>query len=71
MKAIGIDLGERRVGVAVSDPDGIVATPYAVIDLNAKSGSSAKASKSGCPSRLPLKHPVRHPAKHCARNCRR
>lgn len=45
MKAIGIDLGERRVGVAVSDPDGIVATPYAVIDLHAKSGSSAKASK--------------------------
>ena len=44
MKAIGIDLGERRVGVAVSDPDGIVATPYAVIDLNAKSGSSARAS---------------------------
>ena len=44
MKAIGIDLGERRVGVAVSDPDGIVATPYAVIDLHAKSGSSAKAS---------------------------
>ena len=45
MKAIGIDLGERRVGVAVSDPDGIVATPYAVIDLHAKSGSSAKASR--------------------------
>ena len=44
MKAIGIDLGERRVGVAVSDPDGIVATPYAVIDLHAKSGSSTKAS---------------------------
>ena len=45
MRAIGIDLGERRVGVAVSDPDGIVATPYAVIDLHAKSGSSAKASR--------------------------
>jgi len=44
VRAIGIDLGERRVGVAVSDPDGIVATPYAVIDLHAKSGSSAKAS---------------------------
>lgn len=39
MKAIGIDLGERRAGVAVSDPDGKVATPYAVIDLQAKSGN--------------------------------
>ena len=45
MKALGIDLGERRVGVAVSDPDGIVATPYAVIDLRAKSGRSGKASR--------------------------
>ena len=42
MKAIGIDLGERRAGVAVSDPDGIVATPYAVIDLRAKSGTSSQ-----------------------------
>lgn len=38
MRVIGVDLGERRVGVAVSDPDGIVATAYATIDLPAKSG---------------------------------
>jgi len=29
---IGIDLGERRVGVAVSDPEGLVATPLTVLD---------------------------------------
>ena len=52
MKAIGIDLGERRVGVAVSDPDGIVATPYAVIDLHAKSSSSAKASRQALCQKL-------------------
>ena len=52
MKAIGIDLGERRVGVAVSDPDGIVATPYAVIDLHAESGSSAKASSQALCQKL-------------------
>lgn len=38
VRVIGVDLGERRVGVAVSDPDGIVATAYATIDLSAKSG---------------------------------
>ena len=43
MKAIGVDLGGRRVGVAVSDPDGIVATPYGVIELHAKSGRSSHA----------------------------
>lgn len=42
MKAIGIDLGERRAGVAVSDPDGKVATPYAVIELPAKSGNPSQ-----------------------------
>jgi putative Holliday junction resolvase len=29
---LGIDLGERRVGVAVSDPDGLVATPLGLLD---------------------------------------
>ena len=38
VRVIGVDLGERRVGVAVSDPDGIVATAYATIDLSVKSG---------------------------------
>lgn len=36
MRVIGVDLGERRVGVAVSDPEGIVATPYATIDLKSE-----------------------------------
>ncbi len=29
---IGVDVGSVRVGVAVSDPDGILATPYATLD---------------------------------------
>ncbi len=32
MKYLGLDLGKRRVGVAVSDPDGKVAVPLTVID---------------------------------------
>ena len=29
---IGLDIGEKRIGVAVSDPSGSVATPFAVLD---------------------------------------
>lgn len=29
---MGLDIGEKRIGVAVSDPDGRVATPLTVID---------------------------------------
>lgn len=28
---MGVDLGTRRIGVAISDGDGMVATPYAVL----------------------------------------
>lgn len=31
-RLVGIDLGARRIGVALSDPGGTTATPYAVID---------------------------------------
>ncbi len=32
MRAIGLDLGSRRIGVAVSDPGGILATPHSFIE---------------------------------------
>lgn len=31
MRKIGLDLGSRRVGVALSDPLGMIASPYAVL----------------------------------------
>lgn len=31
-RAVGVDLGAKRVGVAVSDPDGILASPHEVLD---------------------------------------
>ncbi|MDP9420496.1 MAG: Holliday junction resolvase RuvX [Actinomycetota bacterium] len=31
MRVVGVDLGSRRIGVAVSDPSGTLATPYTVI----------------------------------------
>jgi putative Holliday junction resolvase len=39
MRVVGIDLGERRIGVAVSDSEGTVASPYAVIE---RSGDPAR-----------------------------
>ena len=38
MRALGLDLGERRIGVAVGDSDGRVATPLPVL---ARSGARA------------------------------
>lgn len=32
MRMLGLDIGERRIGVAVSDPSGRVATPLKVLD---------------------------------------
>jgi putative holliday junction resolvase len=31
-RALGLDLGERRIGVAVSDDGGLIATPYETVD---------------------------------------
>ncbi len=31
-RVLGVDLGSRRIGLAISDPDGRVATPRGVID---------------------------------------
>ena len=38
MRAVGLDLGTRRIGVAVSDRDGILASPHTVIT---RSGDAA------------------------------
>src|SRR5574340_1578115 len=32
MRALGLDIGAARVGVAISDPSGCVASPIAVLD---------------------------------------
>jgi putative Holliday junction resolvase len=39
MRVLGIDLGSKRIGVAVSDPTGTLASPYEVV---ARSGDPAR-----------------------------
>jgi putative Holliday junction resolvase len=38
MKAVGLDLGERRIGVAVSDRAGTLASPWTVIERSGERG---------------------------------
>ncbi|HEY7138358.1 MAG TPA: Holliday junction resolvase RuvX [Acidimicrobiia bacterium] len=37
-RALGVDLGTRRIGLALSDPTGTVASPYAVLTRSADRG---------------------------------
>ena len=32
MRTLGLDVGDKRIGVALSDPEGILASPYSVIE---------------------------------------
>jgi putative Holliday junction resolvase len=44
VRILALDIGEKRIGVAVSDPTGTVATPVSVVD-------AAKAMGDGAPLR--------------------
>jgi putative Holliday junction resolvase len=39
VRALGLDVGERRIGVAVSDPDGTVAVPVTVVDRKSEAAA--------------------------------
>ncbi len=41
MRALALDIGEKRVGVAVSDPDGCVASPVCVLPADEVLGHAA------------------------------
>jgi putative Holliday junction resolvase len=32
MRCLGLDIGDRRIGVALSDPEGILASPFTIIE---------------------------------------
>jgi len=38
MRVLGLDLGKRRVGVAVSDPDGTIARPLVQFNAESRTG---------------------------------
>jgi putative Holliday junction resolvase len=51
-RVLGVDLGSRRIGLALSDPDGRVATPHAVIERSGDSDADhrtilARAREAG------------------------
>jgi putative Holliday junction resolvase len=42
VRALGIDYGERRIGLALSDPTGLLASPWKRLDNDANVGAAAK-----------------------------
>jgi len=45
MRVLALDVGERRIGVAVSDPTGILATPHGVIHRRSKAQDFAAVAR--------------------------
>ncbi len=45
MRVIALDVGERRIGVAVSDPTGTLATPHSVIRRRSKAEDFAAVAR--------------------------
>jgi putative Holliday junction resolvase len=43
VRTLALDLGSRRIGVAVSDPSGTLATPHAVLERAARVGLDHEA----------------------------
>jgi putative Holliday junction resolvase len=43
VRAVGIDLGSTRIGVAVSDPSGVLASPYEVVPRDERSHDRLRA----------------------------
>lgn len=39
MRLLALDVGDRRIGVAMSDPDGILASPFTTLERQAKDRS--------------------------------
>ncbi|WP_216902741.1 Holliday junction resolvase RuvX [Nocardia alni] len=51
-RRIGIDVGTVRIGVASSDPDGILATPVETVTRAAKGKGAARGAAGGVPADL-------------------
>lgn len=45
MRVIGLDVGERRVGVAVSDPTGTLASPHSILHRRSKTEDFAAVAR--------------------------
>ena len=45
MRILALDIGDKRIGVAISDPSGRVATPLTVLDTSRQSRRGSELSK--------------------------
>lgn len=42
MRWLGLDVGDRRIGVAVGDPTGLLATPHGVVEVQGRAKDAAR-----------------------------
>jgi putative Holliday junction resolvase len=42
VRILGLDIGEKRIGVAFSDPGQVLATPWGIIERGSKEGDFAR-----------------------------
>lgn len=42
-RVLGVDLGERRIGLAVTDPSGVLASPHATLERGAERAADHRA----------------------------
>ena len=42
MRVIGLDVGERRIGIAISDPTGLLASPHSVVQRSSRNEDFAR-----------------------------
>jgi putative Holliday junction resolvase len=47
VRVLGIDLGQRRIGLAISDPSGMLARPLGTLMIGSPAESPAKAGRHG------------------------
>lgn len=44
MRLLGLDVGERRIGLAVSDPTGLLASPHGVIEVRGRARDAERVA---------------------------
>ena len=58
-RVLGVDHGERRIGLALGDPSGVLATPYDTIDANGGLATVARVCRETGATRIVVGLPLR------------
>jgi len=59
-RVLGVDLGSRRIGLAASDPSGVLASPRATLERSSSVDGDHRAIEEGFVSVTPLHANLTH-----------